>query len=289
MADRIKPKICVVSTTPLTIHFFLKPHLLALSRFADVVLAVNPLNDAYTPELPLPVRIEPISIKREISLGMDLLTLYQLYRLFRRERPDLVWAVTPKGGLLGMLASRLAGVKRRVFIFQGEVWASRTGVMRQILKLADRVCACCATTLLAVSASERSFLEQEGVVAAGKVQVLGNGSICGVDLNKFKADTTIRQMLRGQLGISDNAVVALFAGRLTRDKGIFELAGAFHNLVKAGHDLWLLIVGPDEQDVSTVLRTSLGEAASRCHLIGFSNHLERYMNAADYICLPSTM
>jgi glycosyltransferase involved in cell wall biosynthesis len=285
--ESARPKICVVSTTPLTIHFFLKPHLRALSEFSDVFLALNPGNDPYTPDLQLPVRVVPISIKRDIAFFADIRALKQLYILFRREKPDLVWAVTPKGGLLGMLAAWIAGVKCRVFIFQGEVWASKVGPMRWILKLADKMCAYCATKLLAVSFTERLLLEQEKIVPAGSVQVLGKGSISGVDLERYKPDIETRRAIRGEYKIPSDAVVALFAGRLTKDKGIYELAEAFHRLSAVRDNIWLFIVGPDEQELSADIRDTLGNASAKCVFVGFSSHPEKFMAAADFICLPS--
>lgn len=282
-----RPKICVVSTTPLTIHFFLKSHLRALSEFSDVVLALNPGNDPYTPDLQLPVRTVPISIKRDIALFADIRALKQLYKLFRREKPDIVWAVTPKGGLLGMLAAWIAGVKCRVFIFQGEVWASKVGPMRWILKLADKVCAYCATKLLAVSFTERLLLEQEKIVPVGSVQVLGKGSISGVDLERYKPDIETRCAIRGEYKIPSDAVVVLFVGRLTKDKGIFELAEAFSRLSAVRDSVWLFIVGPDEQELSTDIEEILGDTSAKCVFAGFSSCPEKFMAAADVICLPS--
>jgi glycosyltransferase involved in cell wall biosynthesis len=251
------------------------------------VLALNPSNDPYTPELQLPVRIAPISIKREISVLADFLALWQLYILFRHEKPDLVWSVTPKGGLLGMFAAFLARVKNRVFIFQGEVWASKKGLLRWILKSADRVTAFFATDLFAVSLLERDFLEQEGVVSAKCVKVLGRGSISGVDINRYRPDSKTRTAIRSKLGIPPDGVVALFVGRLTNDKGIRELANAFRELSLLKSNVWLIIVGPDEQGLTPYLKSTLGDAVTKCHFVGFSRTPESYMAIADFLCLPS--
>jgi glycosyltransferase involved in cell wall biosynthesis len=283
----MKRKICVVCATTLTIHFFLKPHLRGLSEFSDVVLAVNPDNDPYTPELDLPVRVVPIDIRRRISPFHDIKAFFQLISLFLREKPDLVWAVAPKGGLLGMLAARLVGVKRRVFIFQGEVWSSRKGLSRWILKCADLLLGRCATDLYAVGFFEKNFLETEKVVPAGKLKVFGHGSICGVDLDRYKPDNETRAAVRAELGIPPDVVVALFVGRLTEDKGVMDLAAAFREAAEAEPDLWLIIVGPDEEGLKPAIIKRLGDAADRCRILGFTEEVERYMVAADYICLPS--
>ena len=283
-------KICVVSATPLTVFFFLKPHLAALSCHFEVTLACNFGSDAdaYLPPLDLPVHQESIGIERKISLVRDLVALFKLYRLFKRERYELVLSVVPKAGLLGMVAGALAGVKVRVHIFQGEVWASRSGVMRWLLRAMDWITAISASHVLAVSPSERCFLEEQGIVKPGKIRVLGSGSICGVDMSRFRPDAETRSSLRRKQGIPDDAVVCLFLGRLTADKGVYDLVRAFALCQENNPKLWLLLVGPDEEDVRPLIRAFLsGDAVERFRVEGFTNVPERYIAAADLLCLPS--
>lgn len=286
--NRPLPKMCVLAATPLTVHFFLKPHLVALSRHFDVTLACNPRNDAYLPPLDLPVHQKAVGMARKISPLRDLITVLELYSLFRRERFDLVVSVVPKAGLLGMVASALAGVKHRVHIFQGEVWASKSGLMRGLLKSMDRVIANSATHVLAVSPSERQFLEEQGVANVGQVRVLGSGSISGVDMARFRPDQETRNSLRKEHGIPDDAVVCLFLGRLTADKGVFDLVRAFVLCGEANPRLWLVLAGPDEEGVGPRLRSLLmGEVGGRMLVEGFTHTPERYIAAADFLCLPS--
>lgn len=282
-----RSRVCVVATTPLSIHFFFKPHLVGLAERADVTLVVNPDNDSYIPPLNLPIRTIPANIIRPPAPMSDLRALIQLFRIFRRERFDLVWATAPKAGLLAMVAARLARVSTRVYVFQGEVWASRKGLWRWLLKAMDRVTAHAATHLLAVSKSERQFLEGESVVPKGKVCVLGAGSISGVDLNRYRPDPDQRASMRLALGIPDEAVVALFVGRLVADKGIFDLAEAFRITAGERPNLWLLLVGPDEDNMAGQILDALGGVQSRSRMVGFSTEPEKYMMAADFICLPS--
>ena len=282
------PKICVLAATPLTVHFFLKPHLVEFSRHFDVTLACNPKNDAYLPPLDLPVRQTAVGMERKISPLRDLITLFELFWLFRRERFDLVVSVVPKAGLLGMLAAFLAGVPRRVHIFQGEVWASRRGPMRSLLKAMDKVIAKSATHVLAVSPSERQFLEEQRVVRPGQVSVLGSGSISGVDMARFRPDPEARSGLRNEHAIPDDAVVCLFLGRLTADKGVFDLVQAFAMCGESNPKLWLVLVGPDEEGVGPQLLSTLtGEVAGRMLVEGFTHTPERHIAAADFLCLPS--
>ena len=68
-----------------------------------------------------------VPMERHISLFNDLRSLWQMYRVLRRERPDLVHSMTPKAGLITMTAAWLARVPHRVHTFTGLVWPTATG------------------------------------------------------------------------------------------------------------------------------------------------------------------
>ena len=283
-----KPRMCVLAATPLTIHFFLKPHIHELAKHFELTLAFNPRNDPYTPALNLPAQELAIPISRKIAPLSDLLTIFSLCRLYARDPFDIVVTVVPKAGLLGMVASWLLRVPRRVHIFQGEVWATRRGPIRMFLKWIDSLTAHLATHVLAVSHSEKNFLEQQGVVAKGRVQVLGAGSICGVDTGLFLNDASIRDRVRGQLAIPEQAVVCLFLGRITADKGVFDLVQAFTISAATQANLWLLLVGPDEDQLRARLDGLVPmELAHRVRIAGFTQNPPGIMAASDFLCLPS--
>jgi glycosyltransferase involved in cell wall biosynthesis len=278
----------VLTATRLAIHFFFKPHLKELDKFFDITLVFNPLLDDYLAPLGLPVRELSVPLERKISPWNDLLALFKLTRLFGRERFDIVVSVVPKAGLLGMLAAWLTRVPRRVHIFQGEVWASRRGPLRWLLKSIDGLTARLATHVLVVSASELAFLENEGVVPIGKAKVLGPGSICGVDTERFKADPIARAHIRQKFGIPERAILCVFLGRLTFDKGLVELVKAFVLSASRQTDLWLLLAGPDEEKMRIRLRDYVPEEMNqRMLLSGFTQNPEQILAASDFLCLPS--
>jgi glycosyltransferase involved in cell wall biosynthesis len=229
-----------------------------------------------------------VPLERKISPWNDLLALFKLTRLFGRERFDIVVTVVPKAGLLGMLAAWLTRVPRRVHIFQGEVWASRRGPLRWLLKTIDGLTARLATHVLVVSASELAFLENEGVVPIGKAKVLGSGSICGVDTERFKVDPIARVRVRRMLGIPERAIVCIFLGRLTFDKGLVELVKAFILSASRQPDLWLLMAGPDEENMRIRMRELVSEEINQRMLFsGFTHNPEQILAASDLLCLPS--
>ena len=233
------------------------------------------------------VTFVPLAIPRRIAIAGDIRALVGLWRLFRRERFDLVQSITPKAGLLAMVAAWAAGAPVRVHWFVGQVWATKRGVARWILKTLDRVTAGCSTHLLADSVSQRAFLVAERVAPEGQITVLGHGSVCGVDIERFHPDATARTRIRAQYGIPADAVVSLYLGRLNREKGLPELAEAAARAGRRCARLHLLIVGPDEGEMRESLEHTLAEMASRVTFVGFTPHPEAFMAAADIFLLPS--
>jgi glycosyltransferase involved in cell wall biosynthesis len=282
-----KVKVCVVCATPLTIHFFFKRHLEGLASFSEVDLLVNLSNEKFTPELDLPVKVIDFEITRQINLLSDIKALFALVKHLMLNKYDLVWGIGPKAGLISMLASWICRVQSRLFIFQGEVWASKHGFARFFLKTMDRFTVHLASSVLAVGFSEKNYLESQSVVKKNQIQVLGLGSICGVDLNKFNLNRDLKKKPRSDLSIPIQARVCLFLGRINRDKGILDLVDAFKLARKKSPDLFLLIIGPDEFGISQLIRSELLGYESAYKILDFVTDSPKYYSAADFFCLPS--
>lgn len=233
------------------------------------------------------VRICHIDIVRKPSLWHDLRAFFQLLRCFWRIRPATVHSMTPKAGLLAMLAGFLARVPLRFHTFTGQVWVTKTGIARFLLTGIDRLIVLLATRVFADSASQCRLLEKEGVVRVDGVTVLGQGSVAGVDLSRFRPDSAARAELRVDTGIADEVPVFLFVGRIVRDKGVFDLIEAFADL-GAQHTQWeLWMVGPDEDNLQATLQAEGERLGARIRWFGPTPLPERYMAAADVFVLPS--
>ena len=286
-ADPQRPRICIVAAAPLTLKAFMLGHLRALLKIADVtVVADFTAEDASFP-WPEELTRVAIPIARPSAPWSDLLALLALLRLFRRRHFDLVHSITPKAGLLAMLAAWIAGVPLRLHSFTGQVWVTRSGFMRGVLRSADRLIAHLATHVLADSGSQRAFLIEQGIVAASKSAVLAQGSICGVDISRFQPDALARERIRRSHGIPPEAVVFLYLGRINRDKGLHDLAQAFAESGARHPDAHLLLVGPDEGDLSASLIRAAGGCAARLHRVALTDRPQDYFAAADVFCLPS--
>lgn len=269
----------------MTINAFLLEPIKKLSQHYNVYIIVNGVADHISGSLGDEVTVLYAPIERKINIIRDLKALFKLFVLFRKYRFQLVQSVTPKAGLIAMLAAFFARIPIRIHIFTGQVWVTRVGLGRKFLKGMDRAISMLATDLLVDSASQRQFLLDEGVVKACKSSFLAHGSISGVDITRFKQNEVIRKELRAQLAIKNNDIVFLFIGRLNRDKGVLDLASAFSNIVD--RHIHLFIVGPDEAGMQQEMEKLLNDCIKQVHFIGFSSVPEAYMAVADVLCLPS--
>jgi len=280
-------KICLVTTSPLIVNFFLLPFLASLGRAYRVSLAVNsdedtPLAEGHGAE------VIPLPIRRQISPWSDLRALALMVRLFRERRFDAIHSFSPKAGLLATVAGRIAGVPVRIHTYTGQVWMTRSGIMRSLLAAADRTIARFATHLLADSPSQLRILLEFGIVGSPeKCRVLGSGSLSGVDPARFRPDSLARAAVRTELEIAPDATVFLFLGRLKREKGVFDLAQAFASLAPSHPAAVLLLVGPDEERVRPEIESICRAHAGQLRFAGYTRSPERYIAAADTLCLPS--
>ena len=268
----------------MTINAFMREPIRKLGDYYDIHVILNGSAADISPGLEL-ARVIPVRIERRIAPWRDLLALWKIWRIFREGDFDAVQSVTPKAGLLAMLAAFLAGIKVRIHIFTGQVWVTRRGIGRRILKFMDRIIAMLATEVLVDSISQRRFLLDQGVVGSDKSSVLAQGSIAGVDTGRFRYDAAVRSNYRARLGAAENDTLFMYIGRLNRDKGVLDLARAFARF--SGSPVRLVLVGPDESGIRAEMESILDGCLERVRFAGFSGEPEKYMSAADVVCLPS--
>lgn len=280
-------KICFVVATPFTANVFLMEHLAALSESYEISLIAN-LNEDSTHKIDTHgITLIHAPIARKISLLSDFKALLKLRKIFITHQFDAVHSVTPKAGLLSMVAAKIAGIHIRHHTFTGQVWATRSGFSRFYLKLLDKITFKSSSFALVDSPSQREFLISEKVITNSGSCVLADGSISGVDASRFHPNPEIRSKIRDMHGIPENSFVFLYLGRLNREKGIKELIQAFGMLNSKGKTFHLMLVGPDEEGIIKSLEHETSEASSQIVTIGYTKNPEYYMSAADVFCLPS--
>lgn len=277
----------MVVASPLTINFFLTGHVVALGQVYDLSVITHTKDLNFLAHLGVPVTVIPVHMERNVSVWRDLMALMRLVFIFKIKRFDLIHTLSPKSGLLGVVAAWVVRVPVRVHTFQGEVWVTRTGFWRSFLKFLDKVVAKCATHLLVVSCSEAIFLAEQKITYPDRLKMLGHGSICGVDLERFKSDPIKRSDMRTGLGIAENDLILLYVGRLNTDKGLLLLAEAFGQLARTYPQLHLLLVGPDEESMHEKILACCFPGNRRLHFVDYTPTPESYMAACDILCLPS--
>jgi len=283
----MKKKICFVVATPLGANSFLKDHIIALSRDYDVFLATNINSVGDTSSLKI-IDVFHFDLLRNISIWSDIKAVWQLYRYFKQMNFDAVHSVTPKAGLTTAIAAKLAGIKHRTHIFTGQVWATRKGAMRCLLKSIDKITASLDNHILVDGESQRQYIIMNHIVSAKKSRVLGAGSICGVNTEKFNPSIEVRTCLRKHYNIDDDKVVFAFMGRLNKEKGIFELFDAFNNIALSHPQAVLVCWGRDEGNCLTELSKYKNIKESKNFFFyGYSSKPGIDLQASDVFVMPS--
>jgi len=281
-------KLCFVVSSPMTAEAFLKNHFEVLKNHFDIFLVSNlPLNYNYDNINLKREKVIHLEILRNINLYNDLKALLKLNSIIKKYKFDIVHSITPKAGLVASLSGFISKTPLRIHTFTGQIWATRSGLFRFGLKCIDKLISTLVTHVLVDGASQLFFLKQNNIVNSKKATVLGNGSISGVDLEKFKPNILTRNSLREKYGISSSAIVFIFMGRLKKDKGVLDLANAFMKLSKefSSKELALFFIGPDEENLKNLISTSLFLAP--INFIDFTSTPELYFQLGDVFCLPS--
>jgi lipopolysaccharide/colanic/teichoic acid biosynthesis glycosyltransferase len=281
-----KQKICFIVSTAFTAHAFLAGHIEALSEEHEVYLAGNFSEE----DMPVLSRLKiagymSIPVHRKIKPVQDVRAVIKLAKYFRQMKFSAIHSVTPKAGLAAAAAGRLAGVPNRIHIFTGQVWHTKKGIFRFILKTIDRLIAALSTNILVDGSSQREFLASEKVIKKENSLVFGKGSISGVDLRAFRPKENLRSEIRKSMSIPEEKIVFLFLGRLNRDKGIPELIEAFRRLKEKDPRVFLLLAGYDEEDLAALARERL--SPGDFYFYGPTAKPQELYQACDIFCLPS--
>ncbi|MFZ4262395.1 glycosyltransferase family 4 protein [Sphingobacterium sp. HJSM2_6] len=281
-------KVIRTSTVPISLDVLLKGQLKYIKNEFEVIALSSPgiqLDNVGKRE---GVRTKSISIKRKISIYNDIVSLFKLIYFFIKEKPHIVHSITPKAGLLSMIAAFITGCPYRIHTFTGLIFPYKTGFQQKILILMDRILCLCATHI---------YPEGEGVkqdllkfkITNKNLKILGNGNVNGVDLNYFNSSEVQGvDELRNILKIDLDSFVYVYVGRIVKDKGICDLVSAFLEISKLQTNCKLIIVGDYESsdliDIET--RNSINNNSSILH-VGFIEDIRPYLKLANVHILPS--
>lgn len=228
-----------------------------------------------------------IDLPRSPSLIKDIIFLLKLIFLFHKKKYRLVFAATPKVMFLATFAAFVNRVPIRSVVFTGQVWSTKHGLSRFLLKICDRITAKLSTTILIDSPSQKAYLVKNGIINEQQGAVILHGSICGVDLNKFHENRQKRNTLRSKYGFSKNDFIILYLGRLNESKGIKDLALAFERAAEKNKNLKLLVVGNEDGITKREVREILGATQSKAVFCEYTKNPEEFYQISDLLSLPS--
>ncbi len=287
-------KIVRTSTVPMSLNILLKGQLEFLNQYYDVIGIASSGEDLEEVHNREGISTIPVNMERGISPLKDLVSLIRLYRVIKKEQPDIIHSITPKAGLLSMLAGKMAGVPVRVHTFTGLIFPSKSGWMQKLLIKMDQLLCYAATNVYPEGNGVKNDLIHYKITSK-TLKVLGNGNVNGINLEYFDSENISQEnklLLKKELKIESDDFVFVFVGRLVNDKGINELVQAFKELnssVDRPKNIKLLLVGPVEDDLDPLSDDTLTEIQNNKNIItvGFQKDVRPYFAISDALVFPS--
>jgi glycosyltransferase involved in cell wall biosynthesis len=318
------PKLLRITTVPISLHKLLQGQFAYMQEKGfEVFLASSAGKEIHTIEEEIGLKVHILPLKRNISLLNDIKALWATYILIKRIQPDIVHTHTPKAGLIGMLAARLAGVPICMHTVAGLPLMEAKGLKKKVLEITERITSFCATQIYPNSFALQNYMLQHKLVSKSKAKVIANGSSNGIDFSHFDPNCykpAAKERLKASLFISNHDFVYTFIGRLVGDKGINELVEAFTQLTKnrtqsvviersrnevevlegagvrtsplsfgEGLGVRLLLVGTPEPELDPLSPETQQQLKKNPHIIqvGWQEDVRPYLAISDVFVFPS--
>ena len=294
----MKKKLIRLTTVDLSLDKLLQGQLSYLSAYYDVIGVASDTGLLKRVEDREGIKVINVPMHREISLIYDFRSLLSLIKLFHKERPDILHCNTPKGSLLGLIAGKITGVPHRVYTVTGLRYQGVKGLFRFVLKTMERISCACATKVIPEGEGVLHTLQVDKITRK-PLSVLYFGNINGIDTNyyalpKKHQDEEMQNQRpnnsREILGYSSSDFVFVYVGRMVRDKGLNELAGA---MSKLSHEVLpqkikLLMVGSFEKSDPVNPSTEFYfKSSPEVKFVGWKDDIRPYLAAADTLVFPS--
>lgn len=233
-----------------------------------------------------------VPMTRRITPIRDLQCLFQLIRIFRKERPDIVHTHTPKAGLLGMIAAKISGVPIRIHTVAGLPVMVEKGFKRHMLVFTERLTSYAASQVWPNSESLLQYMTGQRLCNPRKLQLIGKGSSNGINIDLFNRsalDKTITAAIKETIHYDEQLQYLLFIGRLVADKGITELVKAFRNIQVKHPSIRLVLVGSTEKTLDPLPDDIIKEIETNMAIIhiNWTDQVMYYLSLANYFVFPS--
>lgn len=309
-----KKKLIRTSTIPTSLDTFCKGQLKMLSEHFEVVAISSPDKELKWIEEREGVRTIAVPMERHISIVNDLKSLLKMIRVFRKEKPYIVHSMTPKAGLISMLAAKICGVPVRMHTYTGLVFPTTTGMKQKILIWMDKLLCACATYINPEGQGVANDLKKFKITKK-PLHIIGNGNVRGIDAEYWRKGVSVSigvglssgtiyneaTNLHKELLINENdnedensliktrqsPFTFVFVGRIVGDKGINELIEAFKRLKP--HSAKLILVGPYEEHLDPIKPETKSEIDNNPNIewVGMQSDVRPFYEQADAFVFPS--
>ena len=283
-------KIYRITTIPLSLEKLLGEQLTFINQHIKVTALSSDEKELKRVPNSLHIEYQHVEMTRQITPIKDIKALWKLYKILRKDKPEIVHTHTPKAGIIGMLAARLAGIPIRLHTVAGLPLMETSGKKRKILEAVEQLTYRCATRVYPNSEGLMKFIIQNKFTSIDKLKIIGNGSSNGINTDYFNQKNILedqKKQLKTSLNIDENDFVFIFVGRLVGDKGINELIKAYTELDKTSTKL--LLVGPLETELDPLLESTLQHIKSNSNIIhvGYQQDVRPYFSIANSLVFPS--
>lgn len=285
-------KLVRITTVPVSLEKLLENQAQYFSEFYKVILVSSDKERLERLGKVQGVATHSIPLTRTISPFKDLRCLYQMYRFFKKEKPDIVHTHTPKAGIIGMLAAFLARVPIKMHTIAGLPLMETKGLKRFVLMMVEKVTYRCADWVYPNAKGLKTFVEEHRLCPSDKIKILGNGSSNGIDTQYFdpeKVSKSSIHSIKSNLRIGTKDFVFCFIGRLVGDKGINELVHAFISLSQKYPQIKLVLVGEEEKSLDPLHPETSIQIKNHPHIypVGYQNDIRPYLALSDIFVFPS--
>ncbi|MEL7220598.1 MAG: glycosyltransferase family 4 protein [Bacteroidota bacterium] len=286
----MKPHLLRITTVALSLDVLLagQAEFMEQNDFRVSLASAGQLNNL--PKEPTNIKHYRIPMVRRIALLHDFYAFFWLLVLIIKLKPDIVHTHTPKAGLLGMMAAKIAGVPNRIHTVGGLPLMTAKGWQRSVLIAVERLTSWCAMQVWPNSKSLLHYMISKQLCPRHKLKVIADGSSNGVDIQAFSKERlepkTVNEIKR-KINYQENNRYLLAIGRLVKDKGIDDLVAAFKLLHQQQPHLRLLLIGRIEEiRKSEKLATDTLDTIqkhSAIQYICWTNEIASYLSLADLL------
>lgn len=279
-------KIIKTSTVPASLNTFCKGQLKMLSQYFEVVAVSSPMKELELINQREAVRTIAVPMERHISIFKDLLSLFKMIAVFRKEKPYIVHSMTPKAGLISMLAAWICRVPVRIHTYTGLVFPTAKGIKKLVLIWMDKLLCFSATEINPESLGVKSDLERYHITRK-PLTMIANGNVRGIDLTYY--DRTPEVEAKAEQFRRKDMFTFCFVGRIVKDKGIEELVSAFSRLHEENPNTRLLLIGSFEEKLDPLSVTTKNRIKQGNGIVylGRQSDVRPYYAASEALVFPS--